>query len=60
MLSYRDVVDGLYSFSVAEFTKRQQFSAKIEQRTAAGKWGITEKDLVGDSRASTPLPGCAQ
>ena len=57
MLSYRDVVDGLYSFSVAEFTKRQQFSAKIEQRTAAGKWGITEKDLAGDSRASTPLPG---
>ena len=57
MLSYRDVVDGLYSFSVAEFTKRQQFTAKIEQRTAAGKWGITEKDLGGDPRASTPLPG---
>ncbi|KPI37430.1 Spindle pole body component alp6 [Cyphellophora attinorum] len=54
MLSYRDVVDSLYSYSVAEFTKRQQFSAKIEQRTAAGKWGITEKDLAGDSRASTP------
>jgi gamma-tubulin complex component 3 len=59
MLNYRDVVDGLYSFSVAEFTKRQQFSAKIEQRTAQGKWGITEKDLAGDSRASTPLPGKA-
>ena len=56
MLSYRDAVDGLYSFSVAEFTKRQQFSAKIEQRTAQGKWGITEKDMI-DSRASTPLPG---
>ncbi|ETN42423.1 uncharacterized protein HMPREF1541_01578 [Cyphellophora europaea CBS 101466] len=54
MLSYRDVVDSLYSFSVAEFTKRQQFSAKIEQRTAQGKWGITEKDLAGNSRASTP------
>jgi gamma-tubulin complex component 3 len=57
MLAYRDAVDGLYSFSVAEFTKRQQFSAKIEQRTAQGKWGITEKDLAGDSRSSTPLPG---
>ena len=57
MLNYRDAVDGLYSFSVAEFTKRQQFSAKIEQRTAQGKWGITEKDLAGDSRSSTPLPG---
>lgn len=54
MLAYRDVVDSLYSFSVAEYTKRQQFSAKIEQRTAQGKWGITEKDLAGDSRASTP------
>jgi gamma-tubulin complex component 3 len=52
MLSYKDVVDSLYSFSVAEFTKKQQFSAKVEQRTAQGKWGITEKDL--DSRASTP------
>jgi gamma-tubulin complex component 3 len=57
MLSYRDAVDGLYSLSVAEFTKRQHFSAKVEQRTAQGKWGITEKDLAGDSRSSTPLPG---
>jgi gamma-tubulin complex component 3 len=57
MLSYRDAVDGLYSFSVAEFTKRQQFSAKIEQRTAQGRWGITEKDLASDSRSTTPLFG---
>ncbi|RMZ81510.1 hypothetical protein DV738_g2322, partial [Chaetothyriales sp. CBS 135597] len=32
MLSYRDAVDGLYSFSVAEFTKRQQLSAKFRSR----------------------------
>lgn len=58
MLSYRDVVDGLYSFSVAEFTRQQQFSAKVEQRTAQGKWGITEKDMLGGdgSRSSTPTP----
>ncbi|RMZ89734.1 hypothetical protein DV736_g3026, partial [Chaetothyriales sp. CBS 134916] len=56
MLSYRDVVDSLYSFSVAEFTKRQQLSAKIEHRTAQGRWGITEKDLTDpNSRSSTPL-----
>ncbi|KAL2410674.1 Spindle pole body component alp6 [Exophiala dermatitidis] len=54
MLNYREVVDSLYSYSVAEYTRRQQFSAKIERRTAQGKWGITEKDLMGDSRASTP------
>lgn len=54
MLHYREVVDSLYSYSVAEYTRRQQFSARIEQRTAQGKWGITEKDLVGDSRSSTP------
>lgn len=54
MLNYREVIDSLYSYSVAEYTRRQQFSAKIEQRTAQGRWGITEKDLVGDSRASTP------
>ncbi|RMZ83381.1 hypothetical protein DV737_g1704, partial [Chaetothyriales sp. CBS 132003] len=52
MLSYRDVVDGLYSFSVAEFTKRQQLSAKIEHRTAQGRWGMTEKDL-GDPNSRT-------
>jgi gamma-tubulin complex component 3 len=59
MLGYREVVDSLYSYSVAEYTRRQQFSAKIEQRTAQGKWGVTEKDILGDSRASTPvsLPG---
>lgn len=56
MLGYRDVLDGLYSYSVAEFTRKQQFTAKVEQRTAAGKWGITEKDLEA-SRASTPVTG---
>ena len=54
MLAYREVIDSLYSYSVAEYTRRQQFSAKIERRTAQGKWGITEKDLQPDSRASTP------
>ena len=44
MLAYKDAVDGLYSFSVAEFTRRQELSAKIETRTAQGKWGLTEKD----------------
>ena len=44
ILAYRDAVDGLYSFSVAEFTRRQVFATKIETRTAQGKWGVTEKD----------------
>ncbi|KAF2163709.1 hypothetical protein M409DRAFT_68304 [Zasmidium cellare ATCC 36951] len=44
MLGYRDAVDSLYSYSVAEFTRRQELSAKIETRTKAGKWGITEAD----------------
>lgn len=44
MLAYKDAVDGLYSFSVAEFTRRQEHVAKIETRTAAGRWGLTEKD----------------
>lgn len=54
MLSYREVVESLYSFSVAEYTKKQQFTAKVERRTAAGKWGITEKDFPNASHASTP------
>jgi gamma-tubulin complex component 3 len=46
MLAYKDAVDGLYSFSVAEFTRRQERVAKIETRTAAGRWGLSEKDAV--------------
>ncbi|KAI4258648.1 MAG: hypothetical protein L6R42_004975, partial [Xanthoria sp. 1 TBL-2021] len=30
MLAYKDVVDGLYSFSVAEFTRRQEKKARLE------------------------------
>ena len=61
MLAYKDVVDGLYSYSVAEFTRRQEFSAKIEHRTAQGKWGITEKDLASESsQISTPVPGAGE
>ena len=50
MLAYRDAVDGLYSFSVAEFTRRQELSAKIETRTAQGRWGVTEHDFLPSSR----------
>jgi gamma-tubulin complex component 3 len=46
MLAYKDAVDGLYSFSVAEFTRRQERVAKIETRTAAGRWGLSEKDMT--------------
>jgi gamma-tubulin complex component 3 len=54
MLAYKGSVDGLYSFSVAEFTRRQEFAAKIETRTAQGKWGILDKDYDAKSRSSTP------
>lgn len=62
MLAYKDAVDGLYSFSVAEFTRRQELMAKIETRTAQGRWGVTESDIRprransrgGASIASTP------
>ncbi|KAF2007634.1 hypothetical protein P154DRAFT_516468, partial [Amniculicola lignicola CBS 123094] len=52
MLAYKDVVDGLYSFSVAEFTRKQEHAAKIETRTAAGRWGLSEKD----GQKSSPFP----
>ncbi|KAJ5591150.1 hypothetical protein N7450_005122 [Penicillium hetheringtonii] len=62
MLAYKDAVDGLYSFSVAEFTRRQELMAKIETRTAQGRWGVTDRDVRphrsnsrgGASIASTP------
>ena len=49
MLSYKDAVDGLYSFSVLEFTRRQEHAAKIETRTAAGRWGLSEKDNINSA-----------
>lgn len=53
MLAYKDAVDGLYSFSVAEFTRRQELAAKIETRTAqGGKWGLSEKD---DDELTSPI-----
>lgn len=42
MLGYKEVVDELYAHSVAEFLQRQQLAAKVESRTAQGKWGIEE------------------
>lgn len=52
MLAYKDVVDGLYSFSVAEFTHRQELSAKNETRTAQGRWDLTDRDVAPSSRLS--------
>ena len=57
MLAYKDAVDGLYSFSVAEFTRRQELNARIETRTAAGQWGRTEKDDAEDFNSPLPGPG---
>ena len=54
MLAYRDAVDGLYSFSVAEFTRHQEYAAKIETRTAGGKRGATDAD---SDDLNSPLPG---
>ena len=53
MLSYKEAVEGLYSFSVAEFTRRQEVSAKIETRSAQGKRGLTDKD---DEDLNSPNP----
>ena len=56
MLGYRDAVDGLYSFSVADFTRRQQRSAQAEIRAAAqgtvGTMYRAEELLRSPSRAT--------
>ncbi|KAF1808025.1 hypothetical protein P152DRAFT_406256 [Eremomyces bilateralis CBS 781.70] len=53
MLAYKDAMDGLYSFSVAEFTRRQERNSRIETRTASGKWGLSEKDTQDDTSAGS-------
>ena len=57
MLSYKDAVDGLYSFSVADFTRRQESAAKIETRTAQGQRGLREKDEID---RDTPSPAASR
>nr|OQO29970.1 hypothetical protein B0A51_02561 [Rachicladosporium sp. CCFEE 5018] len=44
MLSYKEAVDALWSISIDEFGRRQERAAKIETRTKAGRWGLTEAD----------------
>ncbi|KAH7130167.1 spindle pole body component alp6 [Dendryphion nanum] len=58
MLAYKDAVDGLYSYSVAEFTRRQDHMSKIETRTAAGRWGLSDREnaLNTPSSAASPDP----
>lgn len=62
MLQYKDYVNGLYSVSVTEFTRRQEINAKIETRASQGQWGTSDRGLLsrqsnsrgGTSMASTP------
>lgn len=54
MLAYKEAVDGLYSFSVAEFTRQQETSAKNETRTAHGKQAIKDKSDE-DHRSPSPF-----
>ncbi|KAM0705499.1 hypothetical protein Q7P35_006858 [Cladosporium inversicolor] len=44
ILAYKDAIDSLWSHSVDEFGRRQERAAKIETRTKAGRWGLTEAD----------------
>ncbi|KAI9736479.1 MAG: Microtubule-nucleating Tub4p (gamma-tubulin) complex component [Claussenomyces sp. TS43310] len=72
MLTYRDAVDGLYSWSVAEFTRRQEASVRAETRQGRYNDGSDDegnplptpattrrgpKHLAQDSISSTPVPG---
>lgn len=52
MLAYKEAVDGLYSYSVADFTRKQQAAARLQTTAAAGRWGLTD-----DERMDSPLPG---
>lgn len=60
MLKYRDAVDGLYSFSVAEFTRQQQRTAQGQTRAASlGNAGAmyrpNEATEKGPRRAHLPI-----
>jgi len=48
MLAYKEVVEQLYSYSVAEFTKQTDRTSRIAARTKAQTWGVTERDEEED------------
>ncbi|PQE28311.1 Spc97 Spc98 family protein [Rutstroemia sp. NJR-2017a WRK4] len=56
MLSYRDAVDGLYSYSVTEYSRRQNPSASITSRPTSLTRPATRLDDFPDSAAPTPNP----
>lgn len=54
MLAYKDAVDGLYSFCVAEFTRRQEKSTRSE-RQKRRDLAADDEDLRSPSPNPTPL-----
>ncbi|KAI9715539.1 MAG: Microtubule-nucleating Tub4p (gamma-tubulin) complex component [Chrysothrix sp. TS-e1954] len=52
MLAYTDALDGLYGVSLHELSRRDAKAARIDSRTRAGKWGVTEKDEDDDFDAA--------
>jgi len=64
MLAYKEVVEQLYSYSVAEFTKQSDRSSRIAARTKAQTWGVTERDEDDNDENDriaplVPIPGQA-
>ncbi|KAL8693956.1 MAG: hypothetical protein Q9218_001314 [Villophora microphyllina] len=56
MLAYRDAVDGLYSYSVADFTRRQEQSARQETGMAAAQKKRRSALIEEHARADSPFP----
>ncbi|KAI4257328.1 MAG: hypothetical protein LQ352_001678 [Teloschistes flavicans] len=56
MLAYKDSVDGLYSYSVAEFTRRQEQSARQETGLAAAQKKRRSALVDEGARADSPFP----
>ena len=57
MLAYRDAVDGLYSFSVAESVRSRDYAALIDARTARGQWGRSDADDEAAAAAAAAAGG---
>lgn len=54
MLAYRDAVDGLYTFSVADFTRRQERGAQVERSSRATP--LLSRAIAKSSRSVARLP----
>lgn len=59
IMTFLAAIDTLFALSVQEFGRRQDLRAKIDSRTKAGQWGLTDADLASSHSGGGTAAGGA-